>query len=687
MNILFIGYGGFNTNSAVHIVRLANALVDRGLDCAICVPSGTDDAGSLGPVHYHPLTYAAARRGNFGFADGRGPDLVHAWTPREGIRQLTRAVVAAAGCPYVVHLEDNEEQIVADALGVAVERLSWLTPAQMDLLVPEHLSHPRHYRSFLDEAAGVSVLIDRLLEFKPAAVPGCVVWPAFDDAILGCTEEDGRAARLRLGLGPNTFVVVYPGHVNQSNLNEIRSLYLAVSLLNRRGHDVRLVRFGTDHVPLFEEGLDVVRPWCLEQGYRSRAEVIQALAAADALVQPGTSNRFNDYRFPSKLPEFLASGRPVLLPRANIGHHLEDGVNAVLLARGNAVEIADRLEPLIGDSDRRRRIGAAGRAFAIERFSWPRSAGLLHDFYCALLMPDSGMTVSPSPSMQPNGADPSPAKAEGPHVVARPYQIDDQTLAGIAGRYLGQYPVSPVSYATVRDFCDSFDHLYPLATTNRDMKDVQRPWMLKALLGTVPPGGRLLEIGAGEPMVASLLARLGYEVFVVDPYDGTGNGPQEYQKFCENYPEVRILRSFFTDATPGLEPASFDAIYSISVLEHVPTDHLGPLVSGLTRFTRPGGWTIHAVDHVYRGAGSASHVQRLNRLFELLNQSPCNLDKLLGRLSDDTETYYLSAESHNLWRGSVPYEEFPMRVCVSLQFAWRLGLDGGSASEEAEEFA
>ena len=43
------------------------------------------------------------------------------------------------------------------------------------------------------------------------------------------------------------------------------------------------------------------------------------LRLADVLVQPGESNRFNTHRLPSKLPEFLASGRPVIMPRANLG--------------------------------------------------------------------------------------------------------------------------------------------------------------------------------------------------------------------------------------------------------------------------------------------------------------------------------------------------------------------------------
>ena len=100
-------------------------------------------------------------------------------------------------------------------------------------------------------------------------------------------------------------------------------------------------------------------------------------------------------------------------------------------------------------------------------------------------------------------------------------------------------------YATVRDFCDSADWLAPLMLFNGDLKDVQRPWIVKALLATVPPGARLLEIGGGEPRVATALVELGYEVILVDPYDGAGNGPTEYQHYVKHYPSVRLVKDRF----------------------------------------------------------------------------------------------------------------------------------------------
>ena len=123
----------------------------------------------------------------------------------------------------------------------------------------------------------------------------------------------------------------------------------------------------------------------------------------------------------------------------------------------------------------------------------------------------------------------------------RSYKTDawftDEQLAGLAAKYRGRFELAPLSYGTVRDFCDSFDHLHPIATANGDLKDNQRPWALKAILSVVPPGGRVLEIGAGEPFIADVLDRLGYEVWVVDPYDGTGNGPREHERFRTNVQE------------------------------------------------------------------------------------------------------------------------------------------------------
>ena len=77
------------------------------------------------------------------------------------------------------------------------------------------------------------------------------------------------------------------------------------------------------------------------------------------------------------------------------------------------------------------------------------------------------------------------------------HQLTDEQKAALIARYSGRFHVPPLSYGTVRDYCDSCDHLPWLASVQNDLKDLQRPWTIKATLGLLPPPARLLEIGAG----------------------------------------------------------------------------------------------------------------------------------------------------------------------------------------------
>lgn len=245
-------------------------------------------------------------------------------------------------------------------------------------------------------------------------------------------------------------------------------------------------------------------------------------------------------------------------------------------------------------------------------------------------------------------------------------QIMVPDTTGLADRY-GGFTSPILGYGTVRDFCDSLDHLRDLASCSGDLKDLQRPWMIKAILGSLPRGSRLVEIGAGHPYVAALLTRLGYDVTIVDPYDGSGNGPREYEYFSSSCPDIRFVRAAFSDETPGLEPARYDAIYSISVLEHVPLDALPGLCAGIRKFLLPSGRTIHAIDHVLKGKNDRYHAEHLGTLLANLGLSPPRLEPVLEAARDDVDTYFLSAEGHNRWRGTTPYDQFPMRRVISVQ--------------------
>ena len=159
------------------------------------------------------------------------------------------------------------------------------------------------------------------------------------------------------------------------------SLYLAVKLLQRRGHRVRLVRLGhTEFGGADPRSFRALGDGVIELGPVAWREIPAYLALADAYVQPGPPDDFNRYRLPSKLPEFLAMGRPVILPHCNIGNDLTHGENALLLEEGNAIEIVARIEELLADRELAGRLGEGARRFAAEQLSWRANAAGLADF-------------------------------------------------------------------------------------------------------------------------------------------------------------------------------------------------------------------------------------------------------------------------------------------------------------------
>jgi hypothetical protein len=222
------------------------------------------------------------------------------------------------------------------------------------------------------------------------------------------------------------------------------------------------------------------------------------------------------------------------------------------------------------------------------------------------------------------------------------------------------YELDPLSYGTVRDYADSTDHLAGLAGASADMKNLQRCWAVKAILGNVPRGGHLIEIGAGEPLVAGLLSRLGYRVTIVDPYDGSGNGPREYAEFAKAYPDVEIVREQFPPAS-ALR-GEVNCVYSISVLEHVPLEAIDGVIAAAIELLRPtSGCSIHAVDHVLAGWGAESHREGLDRIVAASGLGADALAETIRQMELDPETYLVSAESHNQWRGALAYDAYPMR--------------------------
>lgn len=384
LNVLFILHGSFAANSALHVTALANELAAAGHACTVAVTHDLATLDRYRSPRFRGILHAEAA-GGIGFANGRGPDVIHAWTTREPVRQLAvRLRQRQPGTKVVVHLEDNELQILALRLGRAAEELATLSEAELDALIPGDLSHPRRSRGFLAGADGVTVITEKLRELAPAGRPCHLLWPAADTRFFH-PRPLPVAFRRVLDRTPGETVLFYHGNVHPANAAEVRELYTAVLRLNQNGTPVTLIRTGADIVDFMGELGPQVAPHVLHLGQILHHHHLPGLMAlADIFVQPGAPDAFNDYRFPSKLPEFFSLGRPVILPRTNLGGLVRHGEDAYVLERADATGIARAVVALRTDAALAAHLAKGAAAYAERNFSWRRSAAELAKFYARL---------------------------------------------------------------------------------------------------------------------------------------------------------------------------------------------------------------------------------------------------------------------------------------------------------------
>jgi glycosyltransferase involved in cell wall biosynthesis len=386
VNILFVNYGDFTTNSLNHIGGFANALGAKGHACIVAVPSGKDSISALSKPGFTAAVYNELLANPSLFPNGKPADVIHAWTPRECVRKFVISYQGAAekSARLVVHLEDNEEHLIAGYAGRPISELRSLGFEEMDAIVSDRLPHPLRHRTFLRLADAVTVIVERLKEFVPAGIPSHVLKPGVDPEYLRPMQPDAELRR-ELGVAAGARVIAFTGSNTFANEPEMLDLYRAVSLLNARGISTRLVRTGFNRPEFLASLTPELKANVVDLGFIAKSRLPKLLSIADVLVQPGRLGPFNDYRLPSKLPEFLASGRPVILPPTNIALEMKDGQEAVFLNEGSPEDIAECCVRVFKDPALAASLGANGSAFARKHFDLASNSAGLGKLYEGLL--------------------------------------------------------------------------------------------------------------------------------------------------------------------------------------------------------------------------------------------------------------------------------------------------------------
>ena len=371
--LVFVSYGTFDSNSAGHIAGFAKELSKRGYVIAVCTRDPISPVHAQGPTPLGTFTLQDLARdpaGVIGFDGDFQPrrSAMLCWTPRKASRRAVVKVRRKYPIPYLVHLEDNEDYLTG------LREAAQGHDARADLV---------ERRALMAGAMGATVINERLLEGIPAGLPAMLLEPGVDFAGLGTPLAPNRRAAIlsAAGVPADATVIVYPGNIHRANLEEMAELYRAIRMLRQRGRDLVLVKTGKDDVPVADHlGFTPQEAGVIELGLVERPFLIDLMKCADLFVQPGAPGPFNDYRLPSKLPEFLAVGRPVVLPATNLGLRLRPGQDAMLLSTGTAEEIAGQVEAILDDPHLAARLSANAQAFARQTFRWERQGARLAGF-------------------------------------------------------------------------------------------------------------------------------------------------------------------------------------------------------------------------------------------------------------------------------------------------------------------
>ena len=381
MNILFVMYGDFTSNSTQPLALYARELSRLGHCCAVVVPKNLETVKECPEVSFRPLLYSDALISPDSiFPDSRPADIVHAWTPRENVRRFVTAYMAKYPSPLLIYLEDHESWISCRALGLEEATLSQQTDQSISDRLPDALSHPYRYDSFIGLADAAVTIQDKLAREVPPWVHCATVMPSVDLEFFS-PRVASPLLRKQYGLAENERVIVYPGGLNGFTRPGIEALCHAVGLINKLGYPCRLLRTGPFALDFLDQLPPETAAVITDLGLVSRTDLPDLLALADVFVQPGKIDPFEDLRLPGKLPELLAMGRPVIVPDVNIAHLFTEGVNAVLTRTGSAEEIAAKCIGLFSDPQLADRIGQGGRLFAENHFDMKKQTRLLENVY------------------------------------------------------------------------------------------------------------------------------------------------------------------------------------------------------------------------------------------------------------------------------------------------------------------
>ncbi len=194
---------------------------------------------------------------------------------------------------------------------------------------------------------------------------------------LGCNHApekrgDGIAIRRRLNVSPDRPLIGCVGSLFPSDAD---LLFRSFALV-RNKMDAELILIGSNNFG----GRYQIPPHTIVTGKVSGEDLTAYVGCCDLMVMPLKNNVANNGRWPSKLNDYLACGKPVVSTKISVVTELLSISEFGLAAEDTPDDFARKIFDLLSDKERLKSCGDNALRLASEYLSWPQLMDKLERF-------------------------------------------------------------------------------------------------------------------------------------------------------------------------------------------------------------------------------------------------------------------------------------------------------------------
>ncbi len=181
--------------------------------------------------------------------------------------------------------------------------------------------------------------------------------------------------------------ITYAGVLNQSK-DGILDIIRAFCMLNQTFKEKKLILMGDIEASECKEDIyQVISGNNLKEdviitGYLPRTEMVERLKRADVLIVAKPAGLQSEHSFPTKVGEYLATGKPVVLTNVGcINQYLTDGENAFIAEPDKIESLYSKLMEVYSDYKRSIEIGRKGQEIAMNQFDYKTQTQVIIGFF------------------------------------------------------------------------------------------------------------------------------------------------------------------------------------------------------------------------------------------------------------------------------------------------------------------